>query len=101
MLGLRELFDGILISSDAGVKKPHADIFEMAFAKFGIDRNDCIYIGNDLHDDILGAHGAGLKSVYIETEQSGKYDGISSGLPTYTVDTHKQMMQVLFALAEK
>ena len=100
-LGLTNLFDGILISSDAGVKKPHTEIFDIAFKKFGLNKRDCIYVGNDLHDDILGAESAGLKSVYIETEQSGKYENISSSLPTYIVEDHAQMKQVLFALADE
>ena len=58
-LGITSLFDGILISSDAGVKKPCTDIFDIAFSKFGLNKNECFYIGNDLHDDVLGANSAG------------------------------------------
>ena len=99
-LGLTPLFDGILISSDAGVKKPCPDIFDVAFNKFSIKKEECIYVGNDLHDDVLGASGAGLKTVYIETEQSGKYENLCV-LPDYTVETHEKMMELLFTLAER
>ncbi len=96
-LGITELFDGILISSDAGVKKPHGEIFEVAFRKFGLAPRECYYVGNDLHDDVLGACGVGLKTVYIETEQSGKYPEIDA-VPSFTVETHKEMMEKLFEL---
>jgi putative hydrolase of the HAD superfamily len=98
-LGLTKLFDGILISSEAGVKKPHGAIFDIAFSKFSLDCNDCIYVGNDMHDDVLGASGAGLKTVYIETEQSGKYQNIDI-IPTWVVSTHKDMMNLLFELSK-
>ena len=99
-LGITKLFDGILISSDAGVKKPCPDIFEIAFNKFSLNREECFYVGNDIHDDVLGASGAGLKTVYIETEQSGKYPDLCI-TPDYTVDNHHEMKELLFRLAEE
>ncbi len=99
-VGLTPLFDGILISSDAGVKKPCGEIFDIAFDKFSISASDSYYVGNDLHDDVLGAHGAGLKTVYIETEQSGKYQSEILVVPDHTVVTHREMMTLLFSLIE-
>ena len=96
-LGITSLFDGILISSDAGVKKPDPAIFDIAFKKFNLNKNECFYVGNDLHDDVLGAKGAGLKTVYIETEQSGKYPDLEVS-PDYVVATHNEMMELLFNL---
>lgn len=96
-LGISHLFDGILISSDAGVKKPCTEIFDIAFNKFSLDKNECVYVGNDLHDDVLGAHNAGLKTVYIETEQSGKYPDLNIK-PDYEVKTHEEMKELLFSL---
>ena len=97
-LGITNLFDGILISSDAGVKKPDTEIFEIAFKKFSLNKNECFYVGNDLHDDVLGASSAGLKTVYIETEQSGKYPELSI-TPDYTVNNHYEMKELLYNLA--
>ena len=96
--GLYPLFDGIVISSDVGVKKPFPDIFRIAFLKFGIRAEDSIYIGNDLRDDILGATGVGMKSLYIKTAQSGNYDEEAMPKPTYTVKNHREMKHVLCSL---
>ena len=98
-LCITELFDGILISSDAGVKKPSSEIFSIAFNKFSLSASESVYVGNDLHDDVLGASGAGLKTVYIETEQSGKYENLNV-TPDHIVNSHKDMMELLFSLAE-
>lgn len=98
-LGIARLFDGILISSEAGVKKPDVGIFHVAFEKFGIEGQKNYYVGNDLHDDVLGASRAGLSTVYIETQQSGRYSDLAVA-PDYTVSTHYEMMTQLFELAE-
>ena len=98
-LGISQLFDGILISSEAGVKKPHRDIFEIAARSFDLELDECFYVGNDMHDDVLGAHGAGLKTVYIETEQSGKYPKLSNKAD-YVVEDHTEMKELLFRLTE-
>ncbi len=97
-LGITPLFDGVLISSDAGVKKPDYAIFNIAFEKFSLDKDECFYVGNDLRDDVLGAKGAGLKTVYIETEQSGKYPCLDI-TPDYEVSTHEEMKELLYSLA--
>ena len=96
--GLYDLFDGILISSDVGVKKPFPDIFRLAFEKFGIAPEESIYIGNDMRDDILGASRVGMKTMYIETPQSGSYPDLDLPEPTYTVKNHLEMQEVLLKI---
>ena len=91
-----EELEEILISSDVGVKKPSPEIFKIAFETFGISEENSVYIGNDLHDDILGASGVGMKTVYIETPQSRKYE--NGPKPTYTVKNHFEMKELLLSL---
>ena len=99
--GLYPLFDGILISSDVGVKKPFPEIFRLAFEKFGINAENSIYVGNDLRDDVLGASRVGMQTVYIKTAQSGDYEEGSMPTPTYTVKTHGEMRRLLLSLDKK
>lgn len=96
--GLYDLFDGILISSDAGVKKPYKRVFDIAFERFGINAENSIYVGNDMRDDILGASSVGMKTVYIETAQSGSYPDLEIPSPTYVVKDHKEMKELLVSL---
>lgn len=96
--GLYQLFDGILISSDAGVKKPAPQIFDIAFKSFGITAENSVYVGNDLRDDVLGASGVGMKTVYIKTAQSGSYEGMNLPKPTYTVKNHREMKVQLLSI---
>ena len=96
---LYDLFDGIIISSDVGVKKPSTRIFDIAFDRFGITAADSIYVGNDMRDDVLGATKSGIRTLYIHTEQSGSYPDMDIPEPTYTVKTHLEMRQLLTKLA--
>ena len=97
-LGLADKFDGILLSSEVGWKKPSPRFFTAAFEKFSLQAETCIYVGNDLHDDVMGARRVGLRSVYIETEQSGTYaDPIPVDL---FAKSHAELKTLLFSLAE-
>ena len=71
-LKLTGRFDGILLSSDAGMKKPYRGLFELLLKRYGIDRNDALMVGNDAIADMGGASAAGIKGAYIHTWQSGK-----------------------------
>lgn len=96
--GLYDLFDGIVISSDIGVKKPSVEAFEIALKTFDIDKENSIYVGNDMRDDILGASRAGLRTLYIHTAQSGSYPELDIPSPTYTVKNHREMKECLLSL---
>ena len=101
MLGLTPLFDGIIISSEVSIKKPSEKIFQLALDRFGLDPDECIYVGNDMLDDVFGASRAKLKTVYIQTEQSRKYDAKALPSPNYTATDHEELYKLLLTLASK
>ena len=70
-LGLAGRFDGVLLSSDAGMKKPYRGLFEQLLSTCGIDRKAAVMVGNDAVADIGGATDAGLDSIYLHTWSSG------------------------------
>ena len=94
--GLDIFFDGIMLSSEIGWKKPSTQFFQTAFTLFGLDPTQSVYVGNDLHDDVLGAKGVGMQTVYIPTEQSGVYEDMPS--PDITVSSVKELSEILFKI---
>lgn len=96
--GLESYFDGIMLSSEIGYKKPSPRFFETAFEKYGLHPKDCVYVGNDLRDDVYGARGVGLKTVYIHTEQSGRYAPNEYPLADRTVKNHVGLEKLLSAI---
>ena len=83
MLGLTRLFDGILISSVEGVKKPSKLFFDRLLARYGLDPKKCLMVGNEEKSDILGAIRAGMDSLYIHTDISPK--DVTDSRATYCV----------------
>ena len=69
-LGMVSLFDGIVLSSDVGVKKPDKAIFEHLLSKYGLCPETCLMIGNDEAADMGGAASVGISGRYIHTKQS-------------------------------
>lgn len=74
-LGIYELFDGILYSSDVGFQKPSQYFYEILFKRYSLEKEASVMIGNDKFADIEGADHFGMDSIYIETEQSTSFEG--------------------------
>ena len=75
LLDVEKYFDGIVISSDVGYNKPDERIFDFCLDKYGLNKKDCVFVGNDVCADVEGALSAGLTPVYIRTIQSSPDDG--------------------------
>lgn len=69
-LGLTELFDGILLSSEVGYQKPAPQFYRAMLEKYSLDPARTVMIGNDDEADCRGAAAVGLDSCYVATEQS-------------------------------
>lgn len=69
-LGLWELFNGILISSDEGCCKPDPAFFQILFDRYGLDPATCLMIGNERTSDLAGAVAAGIDCCYLHTATS-------------------------------
>ena len=82
-LGLPKFFSGIVLSSNHGVAKPSAQFFDILCQKYNLDKQECIYIGNDLNSDIVGATNAKMDSIWLNT---GKLPHNANITPTYTID---------------
>lgn len=74
-LGLTSCFDGIVLSSDAGVKKPDKAIFQHMLEKFRLRPENCVMVGNDLEADMGGAATVGMAGRYIHTDLSPERRG--------------------------
>ena len=66
-LGLGEQLDAIYISSDFRCRKPDVRFFNALIETEGLDKSNCLMIGNDRQTDIGGAKNAGLATLYMHT----------------------------------
>ena len=61
--GLNGAFDGLLLSSECGCRKPDPMFFGMLFDKYGLDKRDAVMVGDDPVSDGKGAADFGIKYV--------------------------------------
>ncbi len=73
-LGLDEMFDGIYISSEVGIKKPAKAAFNSIISDNKLDLKKTVMIGNDYSTDIVGANIIGMDSIYIKSNNVNEID---------------------------
>jgi putative hydrolase of the HAD superfamily len=81
-LGLTPFFDVVLISGDLGYRKPHGSVFEQLISDLGVERDQILFIGDDLDPDIRGAKEAGLHPVwmtYVRDNRVPTFPGYTAG----------------------
>lgn len=69
-LDIAKYFDGIIISSDEGVKKPDKKFFDILKDRYDVDFSKAIMIGNDAGSDVNGAKKVGMDAMYIHSNIS-------------------------------
>lgn len=88
--GLKDYFDTIILSEDAGANKPSMQYFDYALRQSGADIATTIMIGDNLQTDIMGANRAGLDTILFN-----RWGIEPSSVPTYTVETLRDIMKIL------
>ena len=64
-LGLLDDVDFLVSSEEAGVEKPDSKFFACCVEKAKCRAGECVFIGDSLKNDALGAMNAGLRSVLL------------------------------------
>ncbi|MCA9831630.1 MAG: HAD family hydrolase [Dehalococcoidia bacterium] len=82
--GLLPYFDALVFSSQVGVRKPHAAIYEAALRELAIEPTDALFVGDRLREDVLGPRQLGMRAVltheFVQDAHSGEPDAIISRL---------------------
>ena len=65
-IGLAHHFAVSLSAAEFGSAKPERAIFEAACAALGVAPHEAVYVGDDLHYDVVGAQNAGLRAVWLK-----------------------------------
>ena len=88
--GLKDYFDTIILSEDAGVNKPSPQYFDYAFKVSGAHKETTLMIGDNLQTDIMGANNVGIDTILFN-----RWNVEPSPIPTHTVMTLKEIMEIL------
>jgi putative hydrolase of the HAD superfamily len=91
--GLRDYFDTIILSEDAGVNKPSSLYFDYALKVSGANKKDTLMIGDNLQSDIIGALNAGLDAMLFNRWQVPSQE-FPQNL-TFAVETLSEIKMIL------
>ncbi|MFA7655903.1 HAD family hydrolase [Acidithiobacillus thiooxidans] len=98
-LNIKKYFDIRIISGDYGYRKPDSRLFQMAAEQLEVAPHQAIYVGNDMFRDIYGAQQAGMKTIFVDSNQGAKsYNDIQ---PDYFAHDFYQVLDGVAFLAQK
>ncbi len=67
--GLRGYFGAVLVSRQVGILKPDPRIFTLALAELGVQPEESAFVGDTPKTDIVGAHAAGTKAIWLNRDK--------------------------------
>ncbi|MDR1624644.1 MAG: YjjG family noncanonical pyrimidine nucleotidase [Tannerellaceae bacterium] len=89
--GLASYFLRMILSEDANIQKPHKGIFDFALINTNSRRSETLMIGDSWETDVVGAHNAGIASLWFNPE------GLPAKgfTPAYTVRSLAEIKEIL------
>lgn len=91
--GIADYFDGVVLSDDIGVNKPHREIFEHALRVAGVSADRALMIGDNYEVDIKGAMGVKMDQVFYNV--SGTTLSDEQEKPTFIIESLLQLKDFL------
>lgn len=91
--GIAHYFDGVVLSDDIGVNKPHRSIFEHALRIAGTTADRALMIGDNYEVDAKGAHGVGMDQVLYNV--AGIELGPKQWRPTFLINSLLELKEIL------
>jgi HAD superfamily hydrolase (TIGR01662 family) len=94
---LRPFFEQIIISATVGIRKPHAQIFELTLDLFKVSPQKAVMVGDTLEADILGANNLGMRSIWVtrRVSHSNNHNNSMIAQPTASVNQLSEIPAIL------
>ncbi|WP_371822902.1 HAD family hydrolase [Cohnella sp. LGH] len=92
-LGIRDDFDLILVSEEAGIKKPDPRIFELALERLRLQPEECVYVGDHPVNDMEGASQIGIGGIWMKVNQPWREE--LSARPLHTIRQLEELLTLL------
>lgn len=90
---LRDTFEQIIISEEAGSQKPEQGIFDYAFAKLGLtDKSRVLIVGDSLTSDIQGGMNYGIDTCWFNPLEKTNGTGVK---PTYEIRDLSELVEII------
>jgi putative hydrolase of the HAD superfamily len=67
---LESFFDPVIISAAIGIRKPERGAFQPILDSWGLPAGEIVMVGDQLGADILGGKQAGMRTIWLTTEEN-------------------------------
>ena len=94
--GLEPFFGVTIASGEVGFGKPDPRIFTTALERLGVRAGEAIAIGDSLERDVLGAHNAGLRCIWLNRERRTQPGHV---VPDAEIASLSEVPEIIRALA--
>jgi HAD superfamily hydrolase (TIGR01662 family) len=94
-MGLRPQFDFVLTSAACFYRKPHPRAFEIALARWNIQPEEAVMVGDSLQADIFGAKRLKMKTVWIARRAQFTPEEKQNIDPDFEISTLGELLPVL------
>lgn len=93
--GIRDYFDVVAASAEAGIAKPDKGIFELALSQAGCSACDACMVGDRLDNDITPAAEMGMSTVWVRQGWFGMGNAdLVRFKPNFTVDRISEVTEI-------
>lgn len=93
--GIRDYFDVVVASAEAGVAKPDKGIFELALLQAGCSACEACMVGDRLDNDITPAAEMGMSTVWVRQGWFGMGNAdLARFKPNFTVDSISDVLRI-------
>lgn len=93
--GIRDYFDVVVASAEAGVAKPDKRIFELSLSQAGCSVREACMVGDRLDNDIAPAAEMGMYTVWVRQSWFGRGNpDLASFKPNFTVDRISEVTEI-------
>jgi putative hydrolase of the HAD superfamily len=89
--GLPDTFDFAVFGQDHGTKKPDPSLFRAALSAAGCAGHQLLHVGDSLPNDVGGARGAGIRSVWLNRE--GRRND-TPHVPDHEITTLRELLAI-------
>ncbi|XID94862.1 YjjG family noncanonical pyrimidine nucleotidase [Paenibacillaceae bacterium WGS1546] len=89
---VREIFQTVVVSDEAGVRKPRKEIFDIALQEMRLDRREVVFVGDSLTDDYAGARNAGIDFCFYNNRNAAMPGGVA---PDYVIRELQELTSVI------
>ncbi|MEO7913273.1 MAG: HAD family hydrolase [Roseiflexaceae bacterium] len=90
-IGVLQYLENMIFSGEIGIWKPSRQIFQHALDALGVAPEQAVFVGDSPHEDIMGAHAAGMRAIWI---RSGEFP-LGDVQPDASIETLPELLPIL------